>query len=582
MKRLSLSIPLLALWISAVSARAAVSFSPNTEPSSGVDIRISSWVESMPHSGLVPLTVSIRNGSPAAQTWVLVTHNGGMTSTTDLEVPAGRAGEWKVFAPILAQSDMSVFSGELSFILSGHGVRNSSAGSLTMTAGYGSNRTEYIGMGKKLAAKGWSALKAKLSAGGTGSSATELDGSELDMAQAPDDWRGYSCLAQLWMEESEWQAMSAAARAAMLDWVALGGRVFVLATDASAAHAQQLGLATNGSTTRPHGAGALRLEAWDGKALPLERMVTVIQDAPKDSLRRHAGSYDKKWALHDVVGPLTLNSALIFSFIVIFGVLVGPVNLFWLAPAGQRQRMFWTTPLLSLAGSALLVGVMVLQDGVGGSGARLVLAILEPEQKRIAVMQEQVSKTGVLLGRSFPIAEPGWMQQIELKGSGVFSPLRNNLHAFRETPTTRSGEWFTSRAVQGHLLTTVRPSRATIEVFPAAAPAQPPTVLSSFETPLKKLFLVDANNTVWTAEDVGTGEKKATKPATHAQLEAWLNAGPKKLAGPTLSTALQRLGEQRECVFAEAAEASKLAVATLPSIRWNQDHALIAGPYVRR
>ena len=177
-----------------------------------------------------------------------------------------------------------------------------------------------------------------------------------------------------------------------------------------------------------------------------------------------------------VFGSCRVRSGLIFGFIAIFGILVGPVNLFWLAPAGKRQRMFWTTPLLSLGGSLLLVAIMVLQDGIGGNGARLTLAILQPEQKRLALMQEQVSRTGVLLKRSFPIVEPGWMQPLDLAKAESSYSSREGRHSFDETDTTRTGDWFASRSVQAQLLETVRPSRAAIEVFPPAAAGQPPSV----------------------------------------------------------------------------------------------------------
>jgi hypothetical protein len=273
---------------------------------------------------------------------------------------------------------------------------------------------------------------------------------------------------------------------------------------------------------------------------------------------------------------------LIFGFIAVFGILVGPVNLFWLAPAGKRQRMFWTTPLLSLAGSLLLLAVMVLQDGIGGSGARLTLAILQPDEKRIAMMQEQVSRTGVLLGRSFPVKEAGWMQQLELVSKSGYNPMRENRSSFAEDGSSRSGDWFASRSIQAQLLQTVRPSRGAIEVTRSTTPGQPPTVLSSMDTPLKTLFIVDSDEAVWVANDVGTGEKRVAKHATRGQLDEWLRDGPQKLAGPMIGATLSKLKSDTGFIFAEATDASKFAVSTLASIRWNHDRAFVAGPYVAR
>jgi hypothetical protein len=562
-----------------------VVFSPTMDATSHVDIRLESWLETAPNFGFVPVTIRIRNGDSQVHTWVLSSSNGygiggGCRADAEMTVEAGRDGERVIYAPVTAHTDRGYYYGALSFTVSGYGVDSSAAGSVTHTSGYGGTRTEYIGMSKMLASKHWSSLKNRLNTS-KAAARSDLEGSEVDMAAAPEDWRGYSGLAQLWMEESEWMGMRPLAKAAMLDWVAMGGRVYVLASDGSEARAKELGLPGKINDARRYGAGEIVLIVWDGKGMRLDDMAREIRRADTNGMCSQLGGYDKAWDLRDLAGNLSLKSGLIFGFIAIFGILVGPVNLFWLAPAGKRQRMFWTTPLLSLAGSVLLVAIMILQDGIGGSGARLTLAILQPEQKRLAIMQEQVSRTGVLLRRSFPIAETGWMQPLELAKATGFNPLRENRYTFTETETSRQGDWFASRSVQAHLLETVRPSRAAIELLAAAA-GQPPSVLSNIESSLKILFIVDESNAVWMAEDVGTGERKLTIPSTRAQLDAWLRDGPKKLAGPVLSAAMAALGQQAGCVFAEATDASKLAVPTLSSIRWTEDRAIIAGPFLKR
>jgi hypothetical protein len=146
----------------------------------------------------------------------------------------------------------------------------------------------------------------------------------------------------------------------------------------------------------------------------------------------------------------------------------------------------------------------------------------------------------------------------------------------------RTGDWFSSRSVQAHLLETVRPSRAAVEVFTPAVAGEPPSVLSNVESSLQMLFIVDENKAVWQAEDIGTGEKKVMKASSRAQLDAWLRDGPGKYAGPVIGAALSNLSQQTGCLFAEASDARKIAVPTLSSIRWKDDFALIAGPFLKR
>src|SRR4051812_6508518 len=444
-----------------VCLRGASVFSPTMTPNSHVDIRLESWLEALPSHGFVPLTVRIQNGTSQEQTWKITSSNGygmgggGLNSTVSMTVEAGRSGERVIYAPVTAQTSSGYYYGTLNLSVSGYGVSPGVAGSINHPGSYGGGRTGYIGMGRAVAANHWSALRNKLTTSGAarpGTTRSELDGSEVDMAAAPEDWRGYSALAQLWMDESEWLAMRPAAKAAMLDWVAMGGRVYVLTAENSEARAQQLGLPPQVGDIRRHGIGGIVLMGATKGSVSLDTMVNEIHRSDTSGLRTQLEGYDNPWGLRKLAGELSLKSGLIFGFIAIFGILVGPVNLFWLAPAGKRQRMFWTTPLLSLGGSLLLLAIMVLQDGIGGSGARLTLGILQPEQKRLAIMQEQVSRTGVLVGRSFPIGEPGWMQPLELSHAGSINPLRENRYLYTETDTMRKGDWFSSRSVQGHLL----------------------------------------------------------------------------------------------------------------------------------
>ncbi|MEZ0275328.1 MAG: hypothetical protein ACAH88_10525, partial [Roseimicrobium sp.] len=400
-----LSLALLGCMAGGVASAATV-LSPRMDPGSGVDIRLESWLDACPPIGFAPVRIRIRNVDKQAHTWTITSaSSGGGKSSVDITVDGGKEGERMMYAPVLSHPDNSYYT-NVEFSVQGPAVAGPEAGNLHNSSGYGGSRTEYIGMSAALHAKGWSALEGKFSSTHSG---TSLQGSKVDISAAPEDWRGYAGLTQLWMDESEWVAMGAASKAAMLEWVALGGDVHVLCAEVNPARVEQLGMPPLVNAHRRLGAGEISVEPWNGNTLPLDLMAAELRAAKDTSRRELMSSYGRKWGLAEIVGPLTIKSGLIFGFIAIFGLLVGPVNLFWLAGAGRRQRLFWTTPLLSLAASGLLLVLMVLQDGIGGSGARTVFAMMLPDQKRVAVTQEQVAKTGVLLGRSFDRADADLM-----------------------------------------------------------------------------------------------------------------------------------------------------------------------------
>ncbi len=574
MKSLSLFSALCLSLISSVHA--GMPMSPRVDAGSGVSIVVDSWLEVCPAYGMAPLKVIISNASKQTHTWHFKVGNGydmggGVNTEADITVEAGRSGEMTVYAPVMLQGQSGYYYGNINFQIKGYGVEGAYFGGLNISGSGRGTRTSFTAMGKKLATKGWGGLKSKLEGDKSGSSGTDLMGCEVDIAAAPEDWRGYTGLSQLWMDGSEWTSMKEASKAALYDWVAMGGRVFILGKE--------------GGSSVSHGAGGITKIQWDEKTFPVNEVVSRLELSDANHLGKQLNSYNNKsWPLRASVGELKLNIPLIFGFIIVFGTLVGPVNLFWFAGVGRRQRLFWTTPLISLTGSAVLVALMMLQDGLGGEGSRTVLGIFMPEQKKMFITQEQISRTGVLLGRGFPKEEPSWMQTLNWRESskGYYNPVSESRHTYTEAPSSRSGDWFSSRAIQAQMLQASRPSRAAIEWQPSKDPEGAPAVLSSIETPLIKVFIKDDAGKYWLAEDVGTGEKKTMKASTQDEFNRWLDDLMKKSSGPVISSALERLRQQPGYAFAEAGNASKIAVKTLSAIRWNQERVIIAGPYVKQ
>lgn len=287
------------------------------------------------------------------------------------------------------------------------------------------------------------------------------------------------------------------------------------------------------------------------------------------------------WKARDMVPVPQMQMTLMVLFMVVFAVLVGPVNLFVFAGPTRRHRLFWTTPLLSVAGSLVLLLIMFFSDGTGGSGVRLSVGVMVPELDRVIVRQEQICRTGVLLASAFPVAEPSMMTQLVLKRSrnSVFDTEEHLM--LHEDATQRSGDWFRSRSVQAHALQTVRASRGEVRF---RASGETPSVVSSLEVPLSRVWVVDEKGDTWIASDVGPGERKnLQKSATPFAQLVWSERALPPLAGPLLKDALaevQRLKAGYVIAEVERAAVSRLAVATLDSIQWNEDHAFIVGPYV--
>lgn len=406
--------------------------------------------------------------------------------------------------------------------------------------------------------------------------------SEVDPATAPEDWRGWSSLREFVLTDDDWTAMPAPARRAMLEWIALGGYAILLTADADGERLDRLGLpARQADGHRRVGAGEI-IPLIDS-AIPAPSADDPLADEFAGAIERPAGSIDTPWygggqGRSAGFAERDLPVAAILVFLALLATIAGPLNIMVFAGRGRPSRIFWTTPVIALIATAFLLGLMFLRDGVGGAGARRTLVVLDPDRNSMAVLQEQFSRTGILLGRSFPIREPSWMlpQPTDSFGMSTIGMSRSAGSFVEVNDERRTGDWFSSRSDQAFTLQAVRPGRGRIELL---GPSDAPEVLSSLDVPLARLFLLDDDGKWWKTGPLDAGERRRLEPAGEGEGPDW--SAFLSGASPPLSRAFARLVSARGYAWAEAAAPRKVAIATLDAIRWTKDDAWFVGPVVR-
>ena len=418
--------------------------------------------------------------------------------------------------------------------------------------------------------------------------------SEVDPATAPEDWRGWSALREFVLTDDDWSAMPTSSRRAMQEWLALGGHAVFLAADTDPGRLDRLGLpAAHADGRRRVGAGEVIPLVYDAIPRPPAAEEPPPDQVPPtawwlssatDLIERPGGWQDIPWS-GDGLGRRAgfaergLPVAAILSFLALLAIIAGPVNVMLLAGRGRPSRIFWTTPLISLVATGLLLGLMFLRDGVGGTGARRTLCLLDPDRNTMAVLQEQFSRTGILLGSSFPIREPSLMQPQQAAGGLNAQPGMASMQgSFVEVEDQRrSGDWFTSRSDQAFTLQTVRPGRGRIEW---TGSGDAPEVLSSLDVPLARIFLLDDQGRWWKTGPLPPGERRRLEPATQTEFDI-IRLDFLSGASQAVARAINRLSGQPGYAWAEAAEPGKVAIATLDAIRWSKDEAWFVGPVIR-
>ena len=299
-------------------------------------------------------------------------------------------------------------------------------------------------------------------------------------------------------------------------------------------------------------------------------------EPPRTPLRSYQGS---SWKLASDLGERNFAGWQVVVFLLLFGVLVGPINLFVLAPAGKRHKLFFTTPVIATGASLILIGLILVQDGTGGRGRRFVAVEIAPEDAMAYVTQEQISRTGVLFSSAFKLPPATLCHQLVL-GASPWTKLHDGRNSqgmnVRIGNNTFSGNWFQSRTVQGQFLRAAMPTRGRIEIVPPPSPGEAPTVVSSLEMELGQFAYLDEAGQEWTAPaPVPQGRRVAlvkSPGAAASSIRRKLNS-----ASEWVQQQITPATEHPSAFVASATIAPGLSLGTLDSIRWEDDQIIIFG-----
>lgn len=397
----------------------------------------------------------------------------------------------------------------------------------------------------------------------------------FDPKQLSDDWRAFSGMDSILLTDTDWSSIPPGPRNALTSWLRLGGQLIIFSSTQTTQ--RELGIPAD------PGFGTVIIENIPAdlslKSGPTVNLVTNQRHAKPvaDSI---ANDYDSAWPLQDKFGEKPFNYFLFVAILIVFGIVVGPVNLFVFAKSGQRHRLFLTTPLISLVTSLILIVLIILQDGFGGNGFRLAIMEVRPDfgENAAYIHQEQFARTGVLTFAKFALDHPATFSPVVISSSrwARFTDDHNARGTFDLHPTTAkthaSGDWFQSRSEHGHILSAVIPTRGRIEATP-----DPATLLSTFDFPIKTILHLDTDGQWHHAENISKGRPIKLTPV-EADLALKTINEYRSLFAALQRTRLENLRKRPDTFIAISNQAP--AIQTHRGIRW-QDTTIITGPIAR-
>ncbi len=552
----------------------------STEAGSGISIGVSSPYNYAPPWGAVPLYLEITNLTRAPGSWQLKSSNWGNGNREELQfvrtfrVPAGGKIKFELYLPlgVLRDAQMKSYNSPVNWQIEGPGVESFATYQFPRNSrDYNHSLTPFVALSPRYQneiSRAESLFKEKQ---------LVFSGTSFSLANLPTHSEAYLGTEILHLALDEWNQLAPLQRQALREWVISGGKLYLSEVNIPELQSHtisNLGVFTAGNNELRLGAGRVIIEdikIWNDFAETLanqaswdtQHLLSQIKDT----------SYPNDWPLAKDISPIVLRAGLVILIILFYSAFIGPLNLLQLAPRTHRYRIYVTTPLIAAATTALLFLIILFQDGTGAEGARLAMVILDPSSNNALILQEQVTKSGMLLTRRFSPAEHTVIHPLlftKLDNGSTLTPAQSVLgpaSKYFVDNDVYSGDWFKSRAIQAHVLSRFVSTRGKFDVD---MDSSSPTIQSSINVSIDELYVGDGHGRWWNATKVNPGKKVPLGLAKKVPMDAWIS-NQHNLAGNRIQETLRRLPKDQPFVLAMSSEPNEYFIETLRGVRWNKN-----------
>ncbi|MFT5906170.1 MAG: hypothetical protein ACI9E1_001776 [Cryomorphaceae bacterium] len=575
-----------------------------------ITAKLSPLVGSLPSNGYMPMRLTLKNGTKFEKDWTLDFNSKSkddyyhgrrnndhptLTSKFSYNCPAESTKTYDILVPIVtamprSHTDTAAATLSIKLISGGETIGDS------MNCYQHMNLPATL-LSTKLYVQHSSKFNSLIPAISRGySSGNEEYAAEFTPSSMSEDWRAYSGFDVIICTDDDWREMSAGAQNAILEWNRLGGEILIYRLN-GVSNFKSLKIddseENTNKTTIDRSFGSVTIMPLANiKALDVNQTSNLINNPKNKSskIRSINENYESSstgsgtWSLQKALGKLSFSPFYLILILIGFGILVGPVNLFVFAKAGRRHRLFITTPIIALGASLLLVLLIIIQDGFGGHGQRVQLIEVRADggENKAYIWQEQVARTGVILGGSFETSSPTFISPVPVAPSRFSRVTRDNgggssnyTAKHGETGLAASGDWFQSRSVHGHYLESVIPTRGRITLKSSQGA---PVVNSSFDYEIQELIYIDDSGQTWEASNIAAGDSKKLTPSTPVDALKLIHKHHVTMS-VKLQDKLDTLRKRKNHFIAITDEAP--AISTLDSIKWTHTESIITGPVVR-
>ncbi|MDY0170360.1 MAG: hypothetical protein RBS80_27695 [Thermoguttaceae bacterium] len=200
--------------------------------------------------------------------------------------------------------------------------------------------------------------------------------SELPVAQWSPNWLGYSCYDAIVCSEKEAVEMPPAVRLAVRRFVECGGMLLIHGRNVPAAFSE--GGVPDGQGGCYVGMGHV-LATLDGEKTDWNATYQKLLDT---SIHVYCPEERPANLLDLLVAEATVPVRGLFLLVLVFGVVIGPANLWLLSRYRRRIWLWWNVPAISAVTCLLVFGYSLASDGVAARGKTATLTLLNQQCRR--------------------------------------------------------------------------------------------------------------------------------------------------------------------------------------------------------
>ncbi len=330
---------------------------------------------------------------------------------------------------------------------------------------------------------------------------------ESPVSEWSGNWLAYTPFDAVVVNEADFGAMPPAVLAALGGYVQAGGNlVFLGKSDLPSAWHPARIKKINAGTESEIGFGRVFTFGSENPSALNAASIQRLRETVRDTVRYFQnlpGDSGAANAVMPVVESLKIPTRGIVIIMLVFIVIIGPVNMFYLNRIKRRTWMLWTIPAISFATTLLVFMYSLLREGITPNTRITGLTMLDQASHQAATIGCEAFYC--------PLTPSGGLHFDYATEATPLVSLDYSSGTSREVDWSQSQHfqrgWISARVPVHFHLRKSETRRERVQILDENGQLQ---VVNSLGAPIKSLWFADANMNVYQAANVAAGEKGRT------------------------------------------------------------------------